>query len=176
MNRTALITALIATGFSCSAMADGFTNSGAIKARVAHEQVTAGAHHKGFQWDTQVVNTRSARQDASNSQWQAVSKSEVPADDDAETSVHGATGFYWGVLNDHEQAGFYWGVLNDHEQTGFYWGVLNDHEQTGFYWGVLNDHEQAGFQWDSLNTHEHTGFYWGVLGAHEQTGFYWGVL
>ena len=137
MNKKTLITALIATGFSCSAMADGFANSGAIKARVAHEQVTTAAHHKGFQWDTQVVNARSATQDTSNSQWQAVSKSEVPAVDDAAVSVHGATGFYWGVLNDHEQTGFYWGVLNDHEQTGFYWGVLGTHEQTGFYWGVL---------------------------------------
>lgn len=150
MNKKTLIAALIATGFSCTAMADGFADSGAIKARVAHEQVTTAAHHKGFLWDTQVVNTRSAKGDTNNSQWQAVSKSEVPADENAGASVHGATGFYWGVLNDHEQAGFYWGVLNDHEQTGFYWGVLNDHEQTGFYWGVLGTHEQ-------------TGFYWGVL-------------
>ena len=137
MNKKTLITALIATGFSCTAMADGFANSGAVKARVAHEQVTTAAHHKGFQWYTQVVNARSATQDTSNSQWQAVSKSEVPAVDDAAVSVHGATGFYWGVLNDHEQTGFYWGVLNDHEQTGFYWGVLGTNEQTGFYWGVL---------------------------------------
>ena len=137
MNKKTLIAALIATGFSCTAMADGFANSGAVKARVAHEQVTTAAHHKGFLWDTQAVTPRSVKQDASSSQWQAVSKSEVPAVDDAAVSVHGATGFYWGVLNDHEQTGFYWGVLNDHEQTGFYWGVLGAHEQTGFYWGVL---------------------------------------
>ena len=137
MNKKTLITALIATGFSCTAMADGFANSGAVKARVAHEQVTTAAHHKGFLWDTQAVTPRSVKQDASSSQWQAVSKSEVPAVDDAAVSVHGATGFRWGVLNNHEQSGFRWGVLNSHEQTGFRWGVLNSHEQTGFRWGVL---------------------------------------